>query len=288
MTWLDLFKEGTRTLREAGIEEAENDARELLLAAGRMSLGVYAMKHMEKAEEDETQEYYALIGRRASHEPLQYILGRTWFFGYEFFVDERVLIPRYDTEVLVDAVLGWISRKEQGAPLRMLDLCTGSGCVLLTVMREAACEIDGTGTDISQGALEVASLNAERLGVEPELLQGDLLSPAEGNYDIITANPPYIPTDVIPTLSEEVRNHEPLLALDGEADGLHFYRRIAAGAPAHLKDGGLLAMEIGFDQAEAVSALLKEQGFSEIGVVKDLAGLDRVVTGIWREHAGQA
>ncbi len=288
MTWLDLFKEGTRTLREAGIEEAENDARELLLAAGRMSLGVYAMKHMEEAEEDEAQEYHALLARRAAHEPLQYILGRTWFFGYEFFVDERVLIPRYDTEVLVDAVLGWISRKEQGAPLRMLDLCTGSGCVLLTVMREAACEIDGTGTDISQGALEVASLNAERLGVEPELLQGDLLSPAEGNYDIITANPPYIPTDVIPTLSEEVRNHEPLLALDGEADGLHFYRRIAAGAPAHLKDGGLLAMEIGFDQAEAVSALLKEEGFSEIGVVKDLAGLDRVVTGIWREHAGQA
>ncbi len=282
MTWLDLFKEGTDILREAGIEEAENDARELILAAGRMSLGVYAMRNTEEAEEKRAEEYRAMVRRRADHEPLQYIMGRTWFFGYEFFVDRRVLIPRYDTEVLVDTVLGWISRTSGGEPVRMLDLCTGSGCVLLTVMKESVRPIEGTGTDLSREALKVAALNAERMGVEPELLWGDLLAPAEGNYDIITANPPYIPSAVIPTLSDEVKGHEPLLALDGEADGLHFYRRIAAEAPAHLSEGGLLALEIGYDQAEAVSALLGAGGFSDINVIKDLSGLDRVVTGIRR------
>lgn len=282
MTWLELYKEGAEALREAGIEEAENDARELLLSSGRMSLGVYAMRSTEEADRSAEKEYRALIGRRAAHEPLQYILGRTWFFGHEFYVDGRVLIPRFDTEVLVDTVLGWISLTKGEEPLRMLDLCTGSGCVLLTVMRESGREIEGTGTDISGEALEVASLNAERLGVEPDLLRGDLFGPAKGNYDIITANPPYIPSDVIPTLSDEVKGHEPLLALDGEADGLHFYRRIAAGASAHLKDGGLLALEIGYDQAEAVSDLLRGEGFSDISVIKDLSGLDRVVTGIRR------
>ena len=162
---------------------------------------------------------------------------------------------------------------------RILDLCTGSGCILLTLLLEGNGPMKGTGTDLSDTALGVARGNAARFGVDASFLRSDVYTNVSGVYDIITANPPYIRTDVIASLDPEVRDHEPRLALDGDADGMRVYRSIIGGASAHLSENGVIGLEIGFDQAEEVSALMEASGFRKIEVTEDLAGRPRAVTG---------
>ena len=226
----------------------------------------------------ERQAYEEAITRRRSRVPLQHITGCQAFMGLEFQVNGHVLVPRQDTEILVEEVM-----RELQDGMRVLDLCTGSGCILISLLHYSnGCT--GVGTDISGEALAVARRNgAALLGAEKEyaFLESDLFDRVEGRYDVIVSNPPYIRREEIDTLLPEVRDHEPRMALDGGVDGLDFYRRIVAGSPSYLTGGGRLYLEIGWDQGDAVQELLLRQGFREVNVVQDYAGLDRVVCGYW-------
>ena len=286
----DLYKEGCAVLQSAGVEEAMLDARLLLehvCGTNRNDLLVHGDKPVEEENEEK---YRELLSLRAKRIPLQQITGTQDFMGLSFRVNEHVLIPRQDTEILVEEVL-----RQLHDGMRILDMCTGSGCILISLLHYSnGCE--GVGADVSADALQVARENAERIlscelacvgdavcfsGGRVTLLESDLFTNVTGKFDRIVSNPPYIRSDVIDTLMPEVREHEPMLALDGREDGLYFYRRIVSESTAHLNGGGMLYFEIGYDQAEEVSALMKEAGFTEIQVVKDYAGLDRVVYGTW-------
>ena len=195
--------------------------------------------------------------------------------GLEFVVNEHVLIPRQDTEILVESVL-----KVLEPEMKILDMCTGSGCILLSLLKLSK-GVSGVGVDISEKALKVAKTNREKLNLEAELLQSDLFEMVEGDFDVIVSNPPYIRTAVIEELKEEVKFHDPYIALDGKEDGLYFYRKIVKSGLKHLKRGGRLYFEIGHDQGEDVKKLMEEAGFEKVTVKKDLAGLDRVVFGMY-------
>ena len=215
-----------------------------------------------------------MLEKRSAHIPLQQIIGRQSFMGLDFYVDENVLIPRQDTELLVEEAL-----KELHDGMRILDMCTGSGCILLSLLKYSN-DCEGIGADISEEALKVVERNRVQLGLEnAAFIRSDLFEAVEGKFDLLVSNPPYICSDVIDTLMPEVREHEPRQALDGSADGLHFYRRILAECRAYLKPGGMLLFEIGYDQGEAVKRLMEENGFLEVEVKKDYGGLDRVVLG---------
>ena len=190
-------------------------------------------------------------------------------------MNEHVLVPRQDTEVLVESVLEVLK-----PGMNVLDMCTGSGCILISLMKLGG-QVSGAGVDISGEALQVACQNAEKLGVETRFLHSDLFTEVEEKYDVIVSNPPYIRTAVIEELKEEVKFHDPFLALDGKEDGLYFYRNIIEEASDYLKPRGRLYFEIGHDQGEDVSRLMREAGFSDVTVKKDLAGLDRVVFGVY-------
>lgn len=213
--------------------------------------------------------------------PLQQLTGEQSFMGLDFQVNQNVLIPRQDTEILVEEAL-----KELHDGYDILDMCTGSGCILISLLWYSN-DCHGVGVDLSEAALDVAKSNAERLLAEKAeegrvpavFLQSNLFEKVEGQFDLLVSNPPYIRTDDVETLMPEVRDHEPRMALDGEADGLSFYRKIVEECPAYLKRGGTILFEIGFDQAEEVKALMEQGGFHEIRVVKDYAGNDRVVVG---------
>lgn len=291
MTLHQLLNEGTRKLERAGDKEAALDARRLLLEAFRLDTVHFLMNRMEQLEEtraveEATADYRQMTDRRCRRIPLQHILGTQDFMGFTFSVDRRVLIPRQDTETLVETVL-----EEQRDPKkRVLDLCTGSGCIAVS-LKAMGRYAHVTATDLSGEALKVARVNAERiLGKDHgiRLLEGDLFGalPPEEGYDIIVSNPPYIPTETIRGLEPEVRDHEPLMALDGDADGLRFYRNIAGEAGRWLRPGGSIYLEIGHDQARAVTELLEKAGFDNIKVIKDAPGLDRVVRGDMRDKGG--
>ncbi len=232
--------------------------------------------------EDIVQQYRELMECRGRRIPLQHLTGEQEFMGLPFLVNEHVLIPRQDTETLVEEAL---ARLQPG--MRVLDLCTGSGCIAVSlaklgagyVARKEFSPVDAS--DISPEALAVARENARRLGAQVRFIESDLFAGVEEKYNMIVSNPPYIRTAVIDGLAEEVRLHEPRQALDGSEDGLHFYREIVRQSPAYLTEGGWLLLEIGFDQAEAVSGLMADEGFEEIEVIRDLAGHDRVVVGRW-------
>lgn len=283
MTISQAVRTGALRLRSGGIENAEYDSFALLAQLNGMDRTFYFMHGDEILPEPVYREFMAHIARRAAHVPLQHILGKTWFYGYEFEVNENVLIPRQDTEGLVGAALKVISDG-----MCVLDLCTGSGCIALTLAMERNLKTV-VGADISAAALKVAARNRERLmsdgkdGLQAvQLIQSDLfdaLSDWAGRLDVIVSNPPYIRTAVIPTLSEEVRCYDPLLALDGRSDGLYFYRKITAQAARFLVPRGWLLFEIGYDQAGAVCSLMQENGFDKIEIIRDLGGLDRVVRG---------
>ncbi len=266
------LKTAEEILLDAGVPDARLDAEYLLagvLDAPRLLVVASGETPLTDAR---AEQYFALIARRQSREPLQYILGTQPFMGCSFCVDERVLIPRQDTEVLCEQAL--LCAPEQGA---VLDLCTGSGA-LAVVIKKALPNLRVYGSDISAGALCLARRNAAENGVSVEFREGDLFAPFAGmRFSMIVSNPPYIPTGDLSSLQEEVKR-EPSLALDGGADGLSFYRRIASQAPGYLERDGVLLLEIGCDQAEAVGGLLTAAGFSAPRVVRDLAGRDRVVT----------
>lgn len=280
LTYGEVYKEGAARLGEAGIEEAELDARlllEFVCGTDRNTLLAHGEREIST---EEYGRYRELVGERAAHVPLQHLTGEQDFMGLTFQVNEDVLVPRQDTEVLVEEVM-----RHLHDGMRILDLCTGSGCILLSLLHYSN-DCEGVGVDLSERALAVARENQERLRVErPEMkarfLEGDLFAGLEERFDIIVSNPPYIKTDVIDTLMPEVREHEPVMALDGGADGLAFYRRIAGDAGAYLNGGGMLFFEIGCEQAEDVRSIMEAAGFREVEVVKDFAGLDRVVYGSW-------
>lgn len=274
MTYRALYETGKERLAEAGIEEAGLDARlllEFVCHTGRNDLLVHGDREVEAACEEQ---YHELIARRSAHIPLQHLTGVQEFMGLEFAVNEHVLIPRQDTEILVEEVM-----RNLHDGFRILDMCTGSGCILLSLLHYSN-DCSGTGADISGEALEVAQRNAESLGeTKAVFVQSDLFDKVEGKFEIIVSNPPYIRSDVIHTLMDEVRLHEPLGALDGKEDGLHFYKRIVEESKRYLCHGGQLFFEIGYDQKEAVVDLMKAAGFKDVTAVKDFAGLDRVVYG---------
>lgn len=275
MTIQELYKEGIRQLKQAEIAEAELDAWYLLEYVTGISRTMYYLKQSEPAEEEAVKRYFDCIGRRAQRIPLQHITGEQEFMGLTFFVNGHVLIPRQDTEVLVEEALCHLRGTEE-----VLDMCTGSGCILLSLAHYRK-GIKAVGADISEQALQVAERNAKRLKEQVTLQRSDLFDQIHGDYDLIVSNPPYIRTEVIEELEEEVRLHDPMIALDGKEDGLHFYRKITEQSRAHLKCGGWLLFEIGHDQGEDVAKMMEEAGFTEVSVKKDLAGLDRVVSGMY-------
>lgn len=281
LTLKQLYKVGTVKLAEEGIEEFSLDAWYLLEYVTGVSKAMYFAEPERAVSEENADRYIDCIRRRAAHIPLQHITGEQEFMGYPFCVNEHVLIPRQDTEILVEEAIQVMRPK-----MKVLDMCTGSGCIVLSILKMCRekyymTDLQGIGADVSEEALKVARENGRRLGVPVTWIQGDLFAkiPEEEKYDVIVSNPPYIETAVIDTLQEEVRLHDPYIALDGKEDGLYFYRRIISEAGKYLKTQGKLMFEIGCDQAEAVEELMKNAGYEQITVKKDLAGLDRVVYG---------
>lgn len=281
LTLKQLYKVGTVKLAEEGIEEFSLDAWYLLEYVTGVSKAMYFAEPERAVSEENADRYIDCIRRRAAHIPLQHITGEQEFMGYPFCVNEHVLIPRQDTEALVETALD-VCRKEQMGEIRLLDMCTGSGCILLSLLHELKPRtVTGVGVDLSKEALCVAEKNAEKLKLNAEFLESDLFENVKGTYDVIVSNPPYIRTSVIETLQEEVKDHDPYLALDGKEDGLYFYRRIIQQTPAYLKKKGWLLLEIGSDQGADVKKLMEQAGYTGVSVKKDLAGLDRVVFGVY-------
>lgn len=281
-TYRELYEEGRRILEQAGLPDAALDARFLLEEVCGTNLQTLLVFPEKKVTEEEVNQYRAFIQRRKDREPTAMILGEWDFMGLTFRLNKSTLIPEQDTEVLVETALEELKRRGLGeAPLRILDLCTGSGCILLSLLHELR-NAGGLGTDLSEEALEAARENAVRLGLQERTAfrQGDLWEPVgDERFDLIVSNPPYVPTEVIPTLEPEVRCGEPYAALDGGEDGLVFYRRIMREAAGHLKPSGIIIVELGFDEAPQIAALMQEQKLRGIRTVKDYGGLDRVVLG---------
>lgn len=282
MTIKEKLLEATSILEKQGIDNASYDAKELLMYVLNISNTDLLLNSNKTIENPSAAKYDECIKRRANHEPLQHITGIAYFYGREFLVNENVLIPRYDTENLCYRLLDLIEEND-----RILDMCTGSGCIIETLFLESKCSKkvgDTVAVDISKEALEVAKNNAARLGIDAiEFINSDLFEKLNDDFvkffDVIVSNPPYIRTSVIEELDKEVKLHDPFIALDGKEDGLLFYRKITRDCRPFLKEGGYLAYEIGHDQAADVSKIMKDNGFSDIKVYKDLSGFDRVVIG---------
>lgn len=281
-----LLTEGVKVLAEAGIEEATLDARYLLFEVFHTDMTHFLLDRGRGISEDDqvldqVKQYRLMIEKRSQRIPLQHITGSREFMGLEFYVNEHVLIPRQDTETLVELIL----KDYKGRKPVILDMCTGSGCIAISLSKIGGFD-DVAAVDLSKEALKVAKRNADVL-LGPgriTLIESDLFQAIEpkSRFDIIVSNPPYIPTEIIKELQPEVRNFEPMLALDGREDGLFFYRQLVSEGRRFLNPGGSIYFEIGYDQAESVSALLEDAGFAEIRVVKDAAGLDRVVCAVMK------
>lgn len=282
MTLKDTYTDGKQRLEQAGVPEADLDAWYLLEYVTGISRAAFYADPDKEVPKAQKEQYEDCLKKRIRRIPLQHITGEQEFMGLNFRVNEHVLIPRQDTETLVEQALDLL--KAKAAPraegkYRFLDMCTGSGCILLSMLFRARYPATGIGADISEKALAVARDNADALGMKADFIQGDLFENVKGKFSMILSNPPYIPSAVIETLQEEVRLHDPREALDGKEDGLYFYRRIVKESREYLLAGGYLLLEIGYDQAEEVSGLMHRAGYSDIRVKKDLAGLDRVVYG---------
>lgn len=279
-TLQELLEAGREQLKNAGITEYELDAWYLLQHVTEVSRTSFLCDRNACVSEEQDQSYTALIGRRAERVPLQQLTGEQEFMGLTFAVNEHVLIPRQDTEVLVEEAGKFL---KQIPSAKVLDMCTGSGCIIISLKKLYGAEL-AVGVDVSEEALKVAKRNTELNEADVTLLQSDLFNEVTGTFDMIVSNPPYIRTAVIETLEPEVREHEPMLALDGMEDGLHFYRRITEEAGSYLVPGGYLIFEIGHDQGKDVSELMNGHGYSDVRVIKDLAGLDRVCIGKYMEE----
>lgn len=278
MTYQALFEEGAEKLKHAGIEECTADVWMLMQEVLHISSAMWLLHRSENIEDALLiEKFRSLIDERAKRYPVQYLIGTTEFMGMSFQVNPSVLIPRQDTEVLVESVLEEKSKQH----LEILDMCTGSGCIGISLALLLGAEV--TAVDVSAEALETAKGNCQNLSCsQVTFIQSDLFAELEPHqYDIIVSNPPYIPTREIAGLMPEVSVFEPKMALDGQADGLYFYRKMAEEAGQFLKHGGRIYWEIGCEQAEAVTSLLTVNGYEQIQVIKDYAGLNRVVKAIW-------
>lgn len=273
MTFKEILDEATDYLKSHNIDEAESSAWQLMEFVWGVNRSYYFIHSDDIIEGEKKEQYMLLIRQRAKYVPIQYITNRAYFMGYTFHVDENVLIPRFDTEVLVEEV-GKLIRSDDA----ILDMCTGSGCIAIALGLEYA-RTSITGVDISGAAIDVASRNAKELGANISFVESDLFEKVTDKYNIIISNPPYIRTADIDELMVEVKGHEPRLALDGMEDGLYFYRQIIRQAQKFLFEGGYLAFEIGYDQGKEVRTMMEKEGYNDVRVIKDLAGLDRVVVG---------
>lgn len=275
MTVQTALMTGTEMLREAGIDDPARDARKLMAACLGVDPARLTLHLHDDLEGRAEAVYLAHITERSAGRPVSQLLGWRDFYGRRFEVSSEVLDPRPETETLIEAALG--------APFgTVLDLGTGSGCILLTLLAERP-GATGVGSDVSGPALEVTARNARTLGVDDraKLIESDWFEGVDGRFDLIVSNPPYIASDEMAALAPELR-HEPRMALTDEADGLSAYREIVAQAGAYLVPGGRLLVEIGWQQGQAVAAFFKASGFADVLVLPDLDGRDRVVAGRWR------
>lgn len=278
MNYKEAYVFGLKELENENITDAQYDARCLLEYICNTTHSDLLIHGDRVLSEKERTDYINLVNKRRKHIPLQYITGTQEFMGLEFAVSPSVLIPRQDTEILVEEVM-----KNIHDGMRILDMCTGSGCILLSLLHYSN-NCVGVGVDISYDAIKVAEENAFKLGIKADFIQSDLFSEVEGKFDIIVSNPPYIRSSVIPTLMNEVKDNEPMLALDGNEDGVFFYRRIIKRAKKYLNRGGQLFFEIGYDQSGEVENFMKQEGYVEVSTLQDFAGLDRVVLGTFLEE----
>lgn len=274
MTYRKLWIWAEEELHRAGVEEAKLDAWYLLEFVSGLGRIEFLNREQEKVPDQIQISYQEQIKQRCQRIPLQQLIGSQEFMGLQFLVNEHVLIPRQETELLTEQVGQFCKGK------RVLDLCTGSGCIIISLVKlyEVA---EAAAVDCSKEALEVAKKNGERLGASIHWFLGDLFEPIEEKFDIIVSNPPYIEHDAIDSLMPEVRDHEPILALDGGKDGLNFYRRILKDARNYLVSKGYVFLEIGFNQAEKVENLLKKYGYEQIQIKQDYSGLDRFICACW-------
>ena len=270
-TYNQLLQVGRELLKQQKIADADVDAWYLLAHVLKINRTDLLMRGDLPVEEAAEENYRKRLEQRALHIPLQHITGAQEFMGIEFAVNGDVLIPRQDTETLVEEVLKYCKDKS------VLDMCTGSGCIIISLAKLGGVA-RAVGADLSEKALAVAADNVLKHRVSVELLQSNLFGMVEGSFDIIVSNPPYIPSDDIADLMPEVRDYEPRMALDGRGDGLEFYRCISKAAKKHLNPNGLIFYEIGYNQGEAVRKILEQEGFTDVTIKKDLSGLDRVVS----------
>ena len=266
-----LLVDGAKMLAQAGIDEAELDARYILENITGLNSAQYFIHSEDIIEKDKAEEFFRLIERRSKRIPLSYVIGTRDFFGLTFKVDENVLIPEQETELLVEEVIKHSEGKS------VLDMCTGSGCIAISIALFGK-PSKVAASDISEKALEVARENAKSLKAgEISFIQGDMFENVTDKFDIIVSNPPYIETGEIDELMPEVRDYIPRLALDGDIDGLKFYRIISKEAVKKLNKNGRIFYEIGYNQSRAVASILLENGFTDVKIMKDYSGLDRIV-----------
>lgn len=291
----ELISIGAKQLRDAGVADADIDAKELYCFMQGMNRTDLMLRWQEVLQDNQCEAYFDLIAQRASRVPLQHITGRQEFMGLPFEVNDKVLIPRQDTETMVEDALelmakGTLRGQAYDGSLKkggdVLDLCCGSGAIGISIAKLAK-GAHVTCSDLSRDAIEMAQKNACLNGCKSvKFVESDMFAAFCGRlgkkkFNLIISNPPYVPPSVIEGLEPEVRDHEPMMALDGGRDGLDFYRIIAAQAPEHLKKGGVLMLEIGFDQREAVQGLIEETGqFEKILGLTDLTGKDRIVAAV--------
>ena len=270
MTYKELLQTAREFLKMNGIADADLDAWYLLAHVFGINRADFFMYGSELVSKNKALQYNELIKKRAEHLPLQYITGRQEFMGLEFEVDENVLIPRQDTELLVEEALKVCKGKS------VMDMCTGSGCIIISLAKLGGIK-NAVGTDISDKAIDVASRNAKKHNTDVKFIQSDLFEKLVGSYDIIISNPPYIKSEELRSLMPEVRDHEPRQALDAGSTGLIFYDRIIKDINRYLNPGGYIFLEIGYDQGNAISSMLHDAGFTDINVKKDFCDLDRLV-----------
>lgn len=276
MTIAELLSQIKTELKTAKIETWSIDARLIVEEATGLDRLRLITHDTDEADETVQSKARKMADRRLTLEPMQYILGHCEFMGLDFKVDSNTLIPRPDTENIAERVITAVNEKKYK---NVLDMCTGSGAIAVSVAHYTQAKV--TGVDISAEALNIAEINAENNNVSVELVQSNLFENVRGRFDVIVSNPPYIESEVISELSPQVKNFEPLLALDGGDSGLDFYEKIVDIALEYLNDGGMLVFEIGYNQGKAVSEIMKNAGYSSVTVEKDLAGLDRVVSGFY-------
>lgn len=272
MTNKELYEEGKKRI---GGDEADSEAMLLFEYALSTDRNILFLHPDNEVPFQKCEKFFGLTDKRIKGEPVQYITGSAFFYGNEFEVNKDVLIPRFDTEVLVENVL-----KKIGDRKSLIDICTGSGCIAVTIKLNKK-DVSVSASDISPLALNVAKRNAIKYNSDIEFIESDMFENIDKTYDVLVSNPPYIETKVCESLDEKVKDFEPRLALDGGEDGLDFYRILAKEGKKHLNKNGLIMLEIGYDQGESTYNLFKENGYEDIEIIKDLSGNDRVLSAVF-------